>query len=88
MLKLLTVFSRQDIFMKKIHEEGTKVDDMIQRLDMIFQFSVLWSLGAIVQKKNQNDFNYTMRGICSQITKLEGKGKKQFRIERTSQFPD
>jgi hypothetical protein len=46
---------------------------MIQRLDMIFQFGVLWSLGSLIEKNSMPDFFYAMKSICSTITKLDKK---------------
>lgn len=52
---------------------------------MIFQYAIVWSIGAIVDDQSQKTFFMRMREKVAEIFKVEGK---QFRIERTFQIPD
>ena len=47
---------------------------------MIFQYAVMWSIGAIVDDSSTRQFNVRLREKISEIYKVDGK---QFRIERT-----
>ena len=52
---------------------------------MIFQYAIVWLIGAIVDDQSQKTFFMRMREKVAEIFKVEGK---QFRIERTFQIPD
>ena len=72
--------TQQESFIKRIHDPTCKPDEITQRFDMIFQYAVMWSIGAIVDDASQRNFFQKLREKISEIFKVEGK---QFRIERT-----
>ena len=57
-----------------------KQDEIIQRFDMIFQYALMTSLGALVDDQSQKIFCMRMREKIAEIFKLDGK---QFRIDRS-----
>lgn len=47
-LRIMTIMTQSEIFIERIHEPHIKPDEITQRFDMIFQYAMMWSLGAIV----------------------------------------
>ena len=85
MLRIMSLMTRQKTFKERIHEGSTKAEEITQRFDMIFQYALMWSLGAIVEDSFQRSFQMLLREVIGEIHKVDGK---QFRIERTFQIPD
>ena len=85
MLKIMTIMTSSEEFMKAIHEEQTQQDENAQRFDMIFLYACVWSIGAILDETSRGTFNIEFRRKASSNYKIQGK---QFRIERAAQIPD
>ena len=85
LFRIMTIMTQQASFIERIHDPSIKPDEITQRFDMIFQYAMMWSLGAIVDDASQRTFQLRLREKISEIFKVEGK---QFRIERTFQIPD
>ena len=64
---------------------SVKPEELIQRVDMIFQFSVMWSLGGLVHEDSIKKFTYRLKAHCSEVFKVAGK---QVRIEKNHLIPD
>lgn len=43
----MTIMTSHDNFKKKIVNPSMKPDEITYRFDMIFQYAVMWSIGAI-----------------------------------------
>ena len=50
-----------------------KVDEVIQRFDMIFQYAIIWSIGAIVDDESYKIFSMRMREKITENKKVNGK---------------
>ena len=81
----MEIMTKQESFKERIHEPTIKPDEIAQRFDMIFQYAIMWSLGAIVDDASQRKFTQLLREKVVEIFKVDGK---QFRIEKTCQIPD
>lgn len=46
----MSILTSKPEFIERIHAEQIKADEIFQRIDMIFQFAVVWSLGAIIDE--------------------------------------
>lgn len=85
MLRIMTIMTHKDTFCDRIHDPSVKQDEITQRFDMIFQYAVMWSVGALVDDASQRKFFILLKEKISEIHKVDNK---QFRIERTFQIPD
>ena len=50
MLRILKSMLVQQEFIDECHDDRAKVEDIVPRIDMRFQFALAWSLGAIVDE--------------------------------------
>ena len=88
LLRIMQIMTeQQEQFKERMVEEDAKPkpDTLTQRLDMIFQFALMWSLGAIVDDASIRTYTTMQREMISEIFKIDGK---QVRIERQFQIPD
>jgi hypothetical protein len=68
----------QPEFIDECHDERSKIDDIIPRIDMRFQFAMAWSLGAIADENGQRSFSAFLRKITKTVHR---RGDKTIRIE-------
>ena len=85
MLRIMTILTHQETFRERIHDPAVKDSEITQRFDMIFQYAMMWSLGAVVSDASHREFFLRLREKVASQVRI---GKSQFRIERTYQIPD
>jgi len=56
MLQIMSIMTQQESFKERIHDPSCKPDEITQRFDMIFQYAIMWSIGAIVDDLAQRSF--------------------------------
>ncbi len=86
MLKIMGILTSQTSFVQRIHDKETKVDEIFQRIDMIFQFAIIWSLGSITDDAGQKNFQKRYDAKIKENFKV-GQNR-QFRIEKQSMIND
>ena len=70
-----------EAFIERIHDPTIKPDEITQRVDMIFQYAMMWSMGSALDDSSLRGFYLKLREVISGIYKVDGK---QFRIERAT----
>jgi len=70
MLKVMGILCSEKHFVKRIHEDNIKVDEIFQRIDMIFQYSIIWSLGSITDEAGQETFAHRFKQKISESFKV------------------
>ena len=56
MLRIMTVMTHKETYIERLHDPSVKQDEVTQRFDMIFQYAVMWSVGAIVEDSDIRKF--------------------------------
>jgi hypothetical protein len=73
MLRIMEMMTKQENFKERIHDPNILPAEIMQRFDMIFQYAIMWSLGAIVEDASQRRFTSLLRASVAEIFKVEGK---------------
>ena len=85
LLSILKSQLRQPEFLAECHEPKMRLDYIIQRIDMQFQFAMVWSLGVMADENGQKSFSAFMRKVTKTVHRI---GEQTLRIEASCLIPE
>ena len=74
------------LFLDFCYNPKVKNEDVVNRVDMFFLFSLVWSVGAVSDEHGQKSFSNFLRKIAAEVYKI--KGNKSLKLDKNSQIPD
>ena len=80
-----------EVFSEILHNENSKENAVIGKIDMYFLFACMWSLGASIDEVSQQEFCLLMKEKAGELQKIEGgkeKGGKDFKVDKKFIMPD
>ena len=85
-MKIYQTFITTQQFLDFVYNPKVKNDDVVNRFDIYFLFSLFWSVGAVADDHGQKQFSYFLRKITTDVYKT--KNSKQFKLDKNVYIPD
>jgi dynein heavy chain len=82
LMRIFQALLANPTFLDLCYNPKIKNEDVVNRVDMYFLFSLMWSIGAISDENGTKLFSYFIRKASGEIYKL--KGNKALKIDKNS----
>lgn len=74
-------------FLDMAYNPKIKNDDIVNRIDMYFLFSLVWSVGAVADENGQRQYSFLLRKLCTDVYRIR-QNKATLKIDKNCQIPD
>jgi hypothetical protein len=85
-MKIFQSFLANPQFLDFCYNPKVKNDDIVNRVDMYFLLSLVWSVGAVSDENGQKQYSHFLRKISTEVYKV--RGNKSLKLDKNTQIPD
>lgn len=63
-------------------KQGQKLEDSLYKIDVIFVFSLIWTVGGTIDEAGRKLYDQYLKKILKDAIKCENKGDKIIKVEK------